>query len=313
MKRFVCLLAIIGIAIVAQFGGCGEDDDNVTGTQLVAGDTTAYEYQEVRGLLYSGMGMERWSLMHLNSPLRAFDSIRDLAGSVVIPRGLKAPQDTLILEYHADSRYWYHYRAYEAAITTYVLTDSIQFLHGDSIVQWPDSALLSAVKIGCHYVDSSAGQWLNVVEHDITLTGYLYAGYPLSLSGQQSLLAESYEYKDVGTGDTCHTRIDFNSTMTELGVTRDGLIDALCPTSGMFASQGTVLRECHFNDSSHTLDGGWTIRTTYADTMMTITFENQTYRWVWESECGGYLGLKSGAILSPFLDPARRSAADGQY
>jgi hypothetical protein len=282
MKRLlfmtVLLLSAAGLVLLA---GCS-DDDNSTNTDLAQGDLNDPAFQAIR----YGLAIPVWSAdMMMNIGFMVGDSVfrhpdNPGARSIWVESALGAAADSIFLTYHDDSHYWYLYYRDIDGTTTMVVEDSVQFLHGSTPEQWPDSTQWTRVNMGgsLELVDEGNG---NISAGQIvSITRSLTTPDNAVINGSQVIDAE-ISYAESGV--SCEYALGMTGTYTNLAVNIQE--EAECPSSGTYLYHGSASIECT-GEQAFSYDDTWTVTMAYTGDSVRTTFENSTTRWVLTESCG---------------------------
>jgi len=193
--------------------------------------------------------------------------------------------DSVYLTYHDASQYWYRYSHSVVPSDTDTMTttiiDSVQFLHADGPVQWPDSTFLTGVNTGAllHIVSSNGSE----IEADqlVTILGNIVDQGDVTLNGVQSIGM-------LFVSDSCTATMDMGITATEVVLNIAHIDTSGCPESGVFQHQGTVGLECT-GEGALSYSDSWTIVQTFTgDDGYIVVVENSTTRWTYSGSCLPY-------------------------
>ena len=160
MKRllFLVMIMIIGIGLLF-LSGCDDDEETTGPSQKAIGDPQDPMFLAIEEG-FSGIGEMTPELLFV-----AFDFMDTIFSGQGQPAPMKGvtrstimgtAADSVMYTYHSNTNYWYLYVSWEELINgdvdtiSYLLEDSLQFLHGVTPVQWPDSALMTGFKTGGH-------------------------------------------------------------------------------------------------------------------------------------------------------------------
>lgn len=311
MKKFLLVLlslsVITGVILVI---GCSDDDETTQPIVKQTGDLSDPEYlatddalgfvEFLNGMMFNNMFMTMDSAM-MNP---AFHGIAksDYSGMAT---GIAS--DTIFLTYHSGSDYWYLWGQAvdtetvdtQQVIITMTIADSVQFLHGMTPVQWPDSALLTGVKHGASLEYSTDNNILSVDAHQlITVTGDLPGYGDIEVDGSSSF--DAYVSEASG-GPGCTFDLNLGSTVTDLLMNLETIDAGGCPYSGRTAYNGAINMTC-IGDTSFTFNDYWSIVQTFTGSSIHYVVENSTHRWEFDESCGGIILGPENPILE-FLDP----------
>lgn len=291
MKRiFILGSALILLMSFSLWIGCSDDDENSTGTTLAQGDTLDPTYLTFRDGLE---GVDLFTNTMLNIVFQVTDSVlhdpsNPNAKVLSIPTAVGLEADSVFLTYHSASGYWYLYEGFYDPRDSAIIVDTVQFLHGTTPVQWPDSALLTGIKSGLSMLWKIEGD-LTTSSHEISLVGdFPNSGMVTANGTQQASYAYHDSHVEVADNDTlgCDFDMTFNTTFTGVEFPLGDLED-ICPPSGSVVHLATVDVDCSNESDTVTYAGGWKVTLTFAGSTSTWVIENATTRWAGTDDCGG--------------------------
>ncbi len=309
MRRLLFLsLLTIAIASVSLLFGCSSTS---TGSgPLAAGDTTDATFKTAASI-FQGADIYDQEMMYM---------MLAMSGSITQPPAkVNAKADPLGIAavvgptpvYHETSQYWYigvdTNLVSELDTTDYFFADSLQFLHGNTPVQYPDSSLLTTIKYGARMemarknvadtiivtqrstVSGAAGAIANRGTVQINAIGTFH-GHGENMPGPSDSIPN------------CSASFNFANAWNGVTVNIAQVMDSgACPTAGSIAHVGTLTVNCVNDQNSLQFAGYWTMRTLFSDTIATVTYESPTTRWTVTRTCG------QDQLQSPFvLMPAVR-------
>jgi len=281
------LLAALVLSLLIAVG-CDEDDEGATGsTDKQVGDLNNPEFLQVQAALEDA---DEFSGLMFEAVLFAIDTILFEAGQGSSGRTYPGKHltsteaDSVLLTYHETSQYWYLYSSSQITAgddtLTMVTTDSIQFLHLDGPVQWPDSSLLIGVNNGVYLSMMSSGGEHIIAGQLLTVMGEILTDGDITMNGNQVfdvLLAN-----DV---DSCSLDLNLTTTATNVVLNIEHVDSSGCPSSGVLQQHGTIAIACTGTPSVSYSDT-WTITQTFTgDDMYTVVAENSTTRWTYSGSC----------------------------
>ena len=283
LKAGMLVALALGLLLAA---GCG-DEDPAGPTEKQIGDLNNPEYLNLMAAMddseeYTGMMMEDiFGVMGLvfAGGLGGVSGDRERPITV---NGVEA--DSVYLVYHATSQYWYWYLQSEVPMDTDTLTttliDSVQFLHADGPVQWPDSTLLTGVNTGALLLmESGLGSAIEAA-HLLTFSGNIVDQGDVTINGTQSI-------DMLFVGDSCTVTLDMSIVASDIAMNIDHVenYDG-CPESGVLNHQGTAGIVCTSGGGLNFSDS-WTIVQTFTgDDTYSVVVENSTTRWSFTDTCG---------------------------
>lgn len=283
------LLASAVIVCVALLGACSDDDDGGTGSDAKQpGNPTDLGYLLFKGVLFQFDDT-------------TVDMIRDILEFYGMMSAKRTPSSDALSEitqepvYHEDSEYWY----YEHVDTSYYgieyTADSLQFLHSGVAVQYPDSALLTEIRCGVHWVlvdtateakshidQSAPGDTLLTIDCLVTITGD--PGQIAGLGDVTINLSGSVEGMPPGMSSDCDWNNDFDYVGTDLLI---NLTTDNCPTSGEIVYTGVMVLACPPPLPSYS--NTWYARQTFDSGDVSWYIENENYYWEESGYCSWYL------------------------
>lgn len=276
MKRLLGLM-VLGLALCALTGfvGCSDGDDN----DLVG--PTASDSAEVEMFMSQFDEIDEANGQMFNGMIRFIDSIM-AAGQVGKVSGTAEAHVTL--EWHAASQYWYCSAVdtsdYGDEVFTYV--DSVQFFHGDDIVQWPVDTLLTEVHsfmrlyVTSDYIDTATAT------QNLVLTVQTPGSDTVFVTGTGGLLADVNEM-DIDGADTtiCNLYVDLGYVYTGLrfDMSSGSGDDVGCPGAGTMAATGSVDVTCT-GAFEASVSGDWAVTEEFDNGEITIVIQHGgfTYR-----------------------------------
>ena len=283
MKIFlkIGLLTTLALALLLA-AGC--DDDPAGPNEKQTGDLNNPEYLQLIGSMESS---ELYTGMLLDNIFNVTDAVfgegaHGVSGDRSYPiavTGIEA--DSVYLIYHPNSQYWYWYLQSVADTLTTTIIDSVQFLHAEGPVQWPDSTLLTGIHTGAllQMAFSSGSE----IEADqlLTIMGDIVSRGDITLNGAQSI-------DMLFLADSCTATMDMGTTATEVALNIAHVDGSGCPESGVFRHQGTVGIECT-GQGNLSFSDSWTIVQTFTgNDTHTVVAENSTTRWTFSGDCPMY-------------------------
>lgn len=304
MKRFV-LFAIMAGLLLFLIAGCGIDDDETPFTPETKedGDLNDPTYQAVEGAFTESEAMADELWMWLADVVdTVFADSASLASSKLA--GGQAA-DEVMMTYHSSSRYWYLYVSHVDTsfgqgqavddIVTFVLHDSIQFLHGTNPVQWPDSNLLTAVNNGVLLtITTQSGTGNVTATQRVNVTGDIVNRGDVTLNGTRS-----YDFGFQDQAQSCAMSIDIAGAADDVFMNIAAMDNEGCPYSGVLSHEGTIGIECT-GDTTFSYSGTWWITQTFYGDHYDIVVENATTRWSTTEQCPG--GVATSSIAKMLAD-----------
>ncbi len=287
------LFCLAGLLLVH---GCSSDDDN-SGTNPVVkqpGDPNDPEFNTA-GIGFGfidDMNGEMFGLMFLTIDTVLAGAPQAAAWKI---SGAAVPavpaSDSIFLTYHGDTEYWYLYvhtvdtSYYDTGqqIITITVEDSIQFMHGNDIVQYPDSALLTGVNHGVSLLVSNDDLSETIEAHQrFSLAGDLPGFGDVVVGGNASFDVSISETFDV---QYCEMDISLAGLFTGLHMNLTEIDAGGCPTSGTANYSGSIAASC-VGDTTVSFNDQWAIAQTFDNGVIHYVVENSTYRWEFDEICG---------------------------
>lgn len=319
MKRLLflgaCSVLTVGLVMLL---GCSSSTEP---TNKVVGDTTNPAFQAAAGVLDLADISDKEMIY---SGFSTLDRI--VTGTPGSPKhGDYLPNAAVVVDspvYHGGSSYWYYSTGltdttYKLGtdtiieIVTLLFEDSLQFLHGLTPVQYPDSALLSSVKAGAKWSVCTA------LSSDTVLAAHRWtvSGTPGSIAGRGQVQINGFgtfhgRVQNVPTGNdslgTCGATLDLLSAWSGITLNIASVMDSgACPTAGMTMHHGNLAVACIGGINSLNFNGNWVRTATFSGNMVTIVYESPTTRWTVTDTCGQQLAAPPFAQLPQFYTRLR--------
>ncbi len=297
MRKIRLITALLSLGIgAALLGGCSSS----TGTkEKTTGSLSDPQFQAAQTVMASAGEFDG---MLLDVAFQAVDSVfQDSANPtpihvVGLSLAAEAGPDSVSLTYHTNTEYWYFYgvtydSAYDTTaidtqliVTRFLIQDSVQFLHGSNIVQWPDSALLTEIRNGVHVSVTNSSSTDSVYVHQrVTIGGDIPNRGDVVINGSRGFEINFSTFTDT---DTCQFALNMGATAGAVGLNvvdvdqNDG-----CPTSGRMTYSGNIGVACVTPDTSLTYNDGWIITQSFNGDIINYVFENSTTRWTFSDTC----------------------------
>ncbi len=293
MKKAALLLTILGLgAIAALFNGCGSS--STATKEKAVGSPNDPQFQAAQEVVTAAN--DYGSLM-FNLAFQAVDSVFSDPGNPSPIHRFRQPvaaavaADTATLDYHMDSQYWLFYTVHydttmvdtQQVVTRFLVKDSIQFVQGMDIVQWPDSALLTEFRNGVHISVTASNTTDSTYVHQLlAIAGDIPGQGDISVDGSRGF---ELNYSTMDQNDTCQFGLNMGSSANNVGLNltdvnqNDG-----CPTAGNLVYTGNINVSCLGQDTLMYNDG-WTITQTFNNDISNYVFENSTTRWTFADTC----------------------------
>lgn len=288
MKRML-LMAFMAAFVMVFVVGCDEDDATTnTETTKITGDLNDPAFLSMQGGLDE---VESFDGEMFDMLFGLIDTILVMApngGKIVrqSSHSLGANADSVSVAYHQSSGYWYAYASIDEIVWTsdttsdtasIIIEDSVQFLQGSMAVQWPDSALLTAIKTGAS-VDVTFTGGSVTASQNFTIAGAIIAEGDVTVNGTNAV--------DVSATllEGCTFALSMTGSATNIVLNIAAIQNDVCPTSGMLVSTGSISLEC-VGDTTVSFSDSWTITETFAGETITVVAENSTTRWTFTDSC----------------------------
>lgn len=271
MKRYLMILPALMLCLALPlFIGCSDDDaDTIVNT--ITGDLNdpdlvmfMEEFEDMDNLT--------GTMFDLTFGL-FIDSILLIEHKPQVPNG----PDPLIT-YHPDSKFWYceleEYNGEDSTTLHYI--DSIQFLHGEAIVQWPDLDLLSELRsymtlvVSGNHIDTATAHQNLVVTIDNP------GSDTIMVNGSQDLYAVYDDvYIDMDDTTFCESDVNYDMTISSLIVNVDG-DDG--PLGGTITYTGTLNVNCT-GANPESISGSWSVVQTFTPTGVNLSITHNNTVW----------------------------------
>ncbi|MBU0983241.1 MAG: hypothetical protein KKA42_05190, partial [candidate division Zixibacteria bacterium] len=227
------------------------------------------------------------------------------------PAVLAAPEAPWDVEWHAASNYWVGTRTEYEESDTMHFTDSVQFRHGATVVQYPNDDSLTEVRSYFTLVANGPEINTGVAHQNLVLTRSSGDSDTLVLNGTQSFVVDAL-WDDVDGTDTTYYAVDNSTTSAFTNILWDtrAMFDEEeeelnCPLSGSIAHTATVDITVSGAATAH-VTGQWTVTQVFDHGEIAITVSNGSTNWSMTEDCD--TGTLPGEILtgadSAFVDEA---------
>ena len=298
MKRILflmlCSLILTGLVFIA---GCGDDDNGTGSTTKETGDLNDPNFQMVVDLTEEVDGVTGYMFDFIGQMLDTIFNHPDNPSKVSLEGKTKnhllAASDSVLVTYHSNTGYWYAYAAsidtnmYDTVVEifTMIVEDSTQFKHGSTVVQWPDSMLLTEVTNGISISVSNDWYQSSITAHQlINVTGdSLFTNGLATINGTQTVNMNLVDITNTMTGDSCTFGVSLGTTLND--IVMNVVYEEDCPSSGNLLHNGTINIACT-GDTTFTFNNIWTISQTFENQYTYVVFENATTRWTYTDTCG---------------------------
>jgi hypothetical protein len=294
MKKLLwILLAMSVVASLIFFIGCS-DDETTNPIVKETGDSNAPELEASAMAIGFAGEMNNDMFMYMFLIIELVLENPDFPGAAKLHAsdfGDGISLDSFYLTYHEDTEYWYSF--FQTVDTQMLDTsmwimsgtteDSIQFLHGNEAVQWPDSTLLSGINHGVS-LTLFFSDWLEFLEshQQASIVGEILSAGDVVVNGTASVKAD-FNDSDYD-GPFCTFNIDLNTTNTDINLNLTSINLGGCPTSGTKQFTGAIDMNC-IGDTSFTFNDWWSFTQTFEGTTVHNVIENSTTRWEFDGMC----------------------------
>ncbi len=304
MKRLILLAIMLGLALTFVIG-CSDDDEDAiptTPTILEQGSLDDADFVAAQEALFGAEDFGDSLFVWMEECMERVESDPDNPANAgkVVPT--MAASDPVIITYHDGSQYWYIYiqsvdTIYGQGqtitdILTFVLEDSIRFLHGSTVVQWPDSDLLTRVNNGALMtVTTQSGLGNATAAQNVSVVGEIVARGDVTIDGSLSV-----NFSVSGPGGACSASLAATATADDIVLNMTEADDGGCAQSGHMAHIGTLALECT-GDDTLSYSERWTFDQTFYGDSTLVVVENSTTRWTFTDTCD-----VSGPVTKPYED-----------
>jgi len=288
-KAVISSLLLIAVPVVIGLNGCGKEKDSPTAPTDNDPQTFQTFSEEFEGVSELTAGMQEMTLLFIDSLL---------AGPP--PGAPAALQATITLTWVVSIDSWVC-TAEEFVpedSMTYTIVDTVRFMHGVNIVQWPKEDSLTQVTsrlwltaVGPGDNQGDGHQFVTIVKQGTAPDEVLV------INGSGGLNAQ-FAYTDIVDTDTttCSGTAAFTSTVTNVTFDYQNMWDQYgelnCPVSGIMYYTGNLDMTCT-GAAPGSLTGGWTVSETFSDGMVNLVVSNGSFTWTGSYPCG------PGAAVSP--------------
>ncbi len=288
MRRLFLLAMVMTLAAaLVTVTGCGSKS---TKSELVAGDTTAVEFQIMKELVGQGMLEQDQYLIDLSLALM------EEADGAVGKRAYKPVADSsyyIQIVTYDTSNYWHIFGFTASLSQSYGDTvffeghDSLRFSNGTGYIALPDSTVTGLNvrahhQVGIEFPDGS----ISLRNHaSVDLTGTYQVEFTLNGTTSDSASFSFYE------SDTAYCNLDaaINQSFTDLYFDSVALNHDAWPAGGTIHAEANLTLECvggsGLSDSLN-IAGGWTLNIEFVERTMLASFIHGNVVWNIVEECG---------------------------
>ncbi len=291
-KQFIILMMTVALLLFVI--GCSDDS---TSSQKQVGELTDTSYLQVESTIES---MDEFTSEMFESMFWLIDTVMSTMsqspGKLTSKySNMRALSDSVLLAYHTNSQYWYFYVSVndtlgtgeQMIVTSSIIQDSIQFLHGTTAVQWPDSLQLTGINTGADLdlAMTSPEISLNVAANQkFNIVGDILTDGTITINGNNGISLSA-----LSISEGCNSTMAITGEAVDIVTTIDDLDDDDgnddCPTSGSLTHNGTISLACT-GESILSFSDTWFISQTFNSTGVDIVVENSTTRWTTTELCG---------------------------
>jgi len=285
-KTFIFLLTLVLAVTVAFFWGCSDDDNGMNSGSLDDPEFEAF-----------GEGFD----MADDVTGQMFDLTFGFVGQLLDPvEGKNATND--YFEYHSNTQYWYCSTTViddEVEYAEYAFVDTIQFWHGDYIVQWPKEDSLTQILTYAFVRPITPPDFMDSLyaEQGGALSLPQAGSDTLTINGSGSFYADlSDTIEDDYDTTVCEVLLDYDIDYDDLSVYISAMgneeSDA-CPFEGVLTFNGEVDISCTSTDqSSVSVSGEWNVAESFDDGTITITVTHGNTVWTITEDCDTGMPIK---------------------
>ncbi|MCK4631967.1 MAG: hypothetical protein KAT79_01785 [candidate division Zixibacteria bacterium] len=277
-------LSLAAAAILAIILACGGDDSGTKSDNLNDSDFAAFmnEYTEI----------DKFTVDMLSSMFGFMGTIVDSATPDPSSRDYftGTATDEIAIVYHEPSQFWYCSTSYSNSGVLFQVVDSIQFRHGDEIVQWPDSLLVTEIASFLRVTASGGDIHQASAFQNLTLSRPTAETDTVTINGTGNVTGDVSWTTATGTDSTsCHATYDLDYTISDLKFDLleelDGEADEIRSASeGVVDMTGSLNLSCA-GTGGITLGGAWNVLQTYDDGLITYVITNGIFTWNFTQPC----------------------------
>jgi hypothetical protein len=279
MKRSILILVFLAsVTGVLFLFGCGGDDDNgTTPDPKVEGDTldqvffeAVQTFEEARNTVNDGYSR----LLAL-----ALNNVNDF-----VPIGTY---------YDSTLQYWHFDDSSDFLGIINLNKDSIRLYHSDTIVQWADSAFLTAIRGGRYFLQlESPGDSMDADKNApldtlvlLELNTFISAplgeiGIPRNavINGTATITVNTKDIV-IKSSSVCTRKITVSHVAQDVDTDlQDYPIGTGCPYSGIMSYAGSIFLDC-VNDTTFSNTDNWSMRITHQYGRENFRVENSSTWW----------------------------------
>jgi len=275
MKKYFVVTSLMLLLAALFAAGCGDNNDS---NPLTPGDPNDPGFVIVADQID---GIDGMTSEMLGTTLNIVD--------MVMNQQPAAKPGAYTLEYHETSGYWYYSDSYtEGGVSQFAVVDSVQFLEGSTVVQYPNPELLSRVNSYLTLTLTTTGDGVNAAIHqNINITTPTPGSDTLIVNGNGDIDA-SYSYTDVMNTDTteCSGTFDLQMNITNISMIMTDLQTELsCPYAGSVVYTGAINAMCNGGGSDALATGTWSITQVFDQGTMAVTVISGSNSWSMTEQC----------------------------
>lgn len=310
--RWIAVIAVAALLIATS--GCNDDKKSTDSKPLINGDENSEQFEaleagsgetlEVTGAMLNGMFTIAGIILSDSANPNAI-AVRDQHSPFALA---DSSYLSLTKSYRSGTSDWkveltYAAQAEDGDTITLAYVDSMKFFHGNTAVQWPDSAQLTKI---------TNGMSLTITEGVITKKaqhGGIFGDNTWTISGAAGQIAGGGDVVISGNGGTdvdfsftvgdtsgmmaqdaqtgsCEGVFEFGVQINNLALNLTNIYDDGCPESGSIHFDGDLDVACTSDQGNFALTGGYTLDLTATGDSTFYTFRNSTTEWEYHESCG---------------------------
>jgi hypothetical protein len=291
MKRtFLTIVVLSVVAGLVYIAGCSNDNKSTTSsTTKPMGDTLDPVFIGANQALE---GAKDSLPAALGAMVGGLWGVVDSMGALKSEKPLGAMQPDSVW-FNSDNNYWYALEETSDIYYRYQI-DSLQFMHGNTAVQWPDTNLLTRINGGVYAVVT--GGILDKALVGDTVFKYTFQG---SMSGEAGSIAHYGDVAISGSGNiyidflpakdasdlSCGYEIDDNYQINhvQLNLITVFELDG-CPVSGNVTHNAGLTLACT-GDTTFANTDNWYLQESFANDSTYYILENSVHRWETSEAC----------------------------
>lgn len=302
---------LLSSALFLAFVGCSDDDKETTKT-YTDGDETSEEFEALDNGAEGALELTESMLdgAIVIADLILDDTANPNAGKIDLLPAFSLHDSVPVISFTKDFREssgdWLVSLTIHAHDSTDTLsltyTDSMTFFHGDSAVQWPDSASLTGIQNGMSLVVEAVSGGVAKANH-----GGIFAGHTWSIAGDSGEIASRGNVALQGSGycdiefefeiegehtfaqdanhATCEGLFDFSLNINGLALNVAEVEEGVCPTGGSINFGGEVDVACFADSSGFEVQGEHTVDVQFTGDSTLIVIRSGDTEWKISEAC----------------------------